>query len=342
MSKIFTIGIVGTGAIARQHAKAIHDLPNAQLVAVCSSDAQRASAAEQDFGVKAYHEMSEFLNHPHLDMIIVCTASGHHMEPSIAAAQAGIHVLIEKPIEISTERAKMIVESCEDNSVKLGVIFQNRLNEGFQTLLSELEKGSLGRLLMGNAHINWFRKKEYYTSSPWKGTLKGDGGGAFINQGIHTIDLLLAIMGAPRSVFGKVKTTLHPIEGEDIGAAVVEFDNGAMGNITASTALYPGYPERLEIFGSEGSAILEGGKLIAFHSKISSLNIGYSSAESQKGTSDPMAIGHLLHQEQISEFLSAIENNTVPKIDGREGMKSLRLIEAIYESSKKGSTIDLN
>jgi predicted dehydrogenase len=196
-----------------------------------------------------------------------------------------------------------------------------------------VKDGILGDLLMGNAYVNWFRSPAYYSDSPWKGTLSGDGGGAFINQGIHTIDLLLDIMGEVSSVYAQVKTALYPIEGEDIGAAVLNFKNGALGNISASTALYPGYPERLEIYGKKGSVILEAGKMTRqniqgfeqFNPKKNSEGSGFS---------DPMAIGHQLHLEQFRDFLEAIKNDREPLVNGLEARKSLELILGIYESSK--------
>jgi UDP-N-acetyl-2-amino-2-deoxyglucuronate dehydrogenase len=174
--------------------------------------------------------------------------------------------------------------------------------------------------------------------SPWKGTLSGDGGGAFINQGIHTIDLLLDIMGEASSVFAQVRTALYPIEGEDIGAAVVNFRNGALGNITASTALYPGYPERLEVYGKNGSVILEAGKIV--HRNIKGLEQSHPQKTGEgSGFSDPMAIGHQLHLAQFRDFIDAVKNNREPRVNGFEARKSLELILGIYESSREGRVV---
>ncbi len=193
--------------------------------------------------------------------------------------------------------------------MELGVVFQNRFNEDYIRLKKAVSKGELGRLLMGNAYIKWFRDENYYASSQWKGTLKGDGGGALINQGIHTIDLLLDIMGEAESVYGQVKTALYDIEGEDLGTAVVSFKNGAMGNITGGTALYPGYPERLEVYGTEGSVILEGGKIVQWNIRGLEPDKKVTSEKQKIGSADPMAIGHQLHLAQYKDMVAAIREN---------------------------------
>jgi UDP-N-acetyl-2-amino-2-deoxyglucuronate dehydrogenase len=327
------IGIIGTGAIAAKQAEAIRELENAELLALCSSDPERAKSAESKFQLKTYTSVSEFLRHPGLDIVSICTASGNHGEPTLQAARAGKHVIVEKPIEINLERADRMIKACEENGVKLGVIFQNRFNKDFLLLKKWINEGLLGKLLMGNAYVNWFRSASYYSDSPWKGSLSGDGGGAFINQGIHTIDLLLDIMGDVSSVFAQVKTVLYPIEGEDIGAALVNFKNGALGNITAATSLYPGYPERLEIYGTKGSVILEGGKIAHAHF-LEHQDIEPIKNSNGSGFSDPMAIGHHLHLEQFRDFIEAVKNDREPLVNGQEARKSLALILGIYESSK--------
>ncbi|GGF31198.1 Gfo/Idh/MocA family protein [Echinicola rosea] len=338
MPKPLKFGIIGTGAIAQKHAAAINELKCAELVAVCSSSAERAKQAEGQFKVKGYDNLEDFLAHPDLEVVCICTASGQHLEPTLKAAQAGKHVLVEKPIEISVERADAMIQACEQYKVKLGVIFQNRFNEGYVLLRSAVKSGQLGQLLMGNAYIKWFRNREYYESSHWKGTFDGDGGGAFINQGIHTIDLLLDIMGSVATVFGKVKTAIYDIEGEDTGTALVTFQNGALGNITAGTSLYPGYPERLEIYGTAGSVILEGGKIVAWNI-LDQDSKAISADQHASGAADPMAIGHALHLMQIEDMVMAVREDKHPLVTGQIAKKSLEVILAIYQSSTTGKEI---
>ena len=338
MSKL-GFGIIGTGAIAEKHAMAIRSLDEAELLAVCSSTSDRAAVAADKLGVTAYSDIDLFLEHQGLDVICICTSSGNHLHPALAAAAKGKHVLIEKPIEINLDRAKQITSVCRENDVQLGVIFQNRFNKAYQELKSAVEKGLFGKLLMGNAAINWFRDSAYYNSSPWKGTLAGDGGGALINQGIHTLDLLLDLMGPAETVSAKVQTAFHQIEGEDLSAAVVTFKSGALGTISAATCLFPGYPERLEIFGTEGSAVLAGGEIISYTFKNGTRPFNISSEKKTSGASDPMAIGHQLHAAQIKDMIDAVVYNKKPHVDGYEGVKSLQLIEAIYSSSNEGGAV---
>lgn len=340
-TKKLGFGIIGTGAIAAHHAAAIRAFDEAELVAVCSSTESRAKQAQEKLGVQAYHNLDEFLANPGIDVVCICTHSGAHMEPGIAAAKAGKHVLLEKPIEVSRDRADRLVVACRENGVKLGVIFQNRFNPGYLQAKEAVMEGKLGKLLMGTAAINWYRDPSYYNTSSWKGTLQGDGGAALINQGIHTIDLLLDIMGDVESVFGQVKTMVHDIQGEDLGAAILNFKNGALGTITGGTSLYPGYPERLEIYGENGSILLEGGKIKAWNILGEDKPMDFQSSDTGSGASDPMAIDFNLHLAQIKDMAEAIYGDRDPLVTGETGKKSLELILGIYRSSKEGKVLYL-
>ena len=334
-------GIIGTGAIASHHARSIQELKDCKLVAVCSSTEKRAKEAAEKFGVQAYSNLDDFLRRDDLDIVSVCTQSGNHMEPIIAAARAGKHIITEKPLEVSLERANRIISVCRSQGVKLGVIFQNRFNPAYLQLKQAVNEGALGKLILGNAYIKWYRDKEYYNSSNWKGTITGDGGAALINQGIHTIDLLLDIMQDVESVFGKVKTMVHDIEGEDIGVAMLQFKNGALGTIEAGTSLYPGYKERLEIFGEKGSVVYEGGEIVSWNLKDEgSTTKGFPNISSS-GASDPMSVDYRLHMAQIEEMVLAVRNDREPLVNGESAIKSLELISAIYESSKEKKVIEL-
>jgi len=333
--------IVGTGSIAGLHLKALNDIPDIDVVALCASNEKRAKAAEEKHGITTYFDIETMFDQENIDAIIICTASGRHMEPCVAAAKRGIHVLSEKPLEVTMERAEKMIQACEENDVKLACIFQSRFKPDYRQLKQAVDNLKLGKLLLGNAYIKWYRPEDYYSSSPWRGTLKGDGGAALINQGIHTIDLLQNVMGPVKAVTAKVKTTVHEIEGEDLGVALIEFENGALGTIEGSTAIYPGYPERLEVFGSNGSVILEGGKIKAWN--IKGEDEGEQKQDDEKkdsGASDPMAIDYAYHKFQIEDFVAAIREDRDPIVTGREGLKALALIRAIYESSDLGKWID--
>lgn len=338
--KTLGFGIIGTGAIAAHHAKSIQELENCRLVAVCSSTPSRAEQASAKFGVEAYSSIDELLAREDIDIVSICTESGNHLEPAMAAAKAGKHVLTEKPLEVTLDRADQLIAACRSASVKLGCIFQNRYKPGYLRLKEVVAQGLLGKLLLANAYIKWYREPAYYSSSQWKGTLNGDGGAALINQGIHTIDLLLDIMQEVESVFGQVKTMVHDIEGEDLGVALLKFKNGALGTIEGGTALYPGYPERLEIFGERGSVILEGGEIAAWNINGAE-KPETQPAAAQSGSSDPMAVNYRLHMMQINDMVEAIRENREPIVNGEAARKSLELIQAIYQSSRENKMIQL-
>lgn len=332
-------GIIGTGAIATYHAKSIKELEDCHLVAVCSSTDARAKKASDRFEVSGYSNVNDFLAREDLDIVCVCTQSGKHMEPIIAAAKAGKHIITEKPLEVSVDRANRIISVCRSQGVKLSVIFQSRFNPAYLKLKQAVRQGSLGKLIVGNAYIKWYRNEDYYNQSNWKGTLKGDGGAALINQGIHTIDLLLDIMQDVESVFGKVKTLVHNIEGEDVGAAILNFKNGAIGTIEGGTALYPGYKERLEIFGENGSIIYEGGKIVNWHLKGEESTTNNIPIILSSGASDPMSLDYRLHMAQIKEMIDAVREDRDPLVNGESAIKSLELILAIYKSSDENRII---
>lgn len=337
-----SFAIIGTGAIAAHHAKSIGELENCQLVAVCSSSPSRAAEAEKKFEVPAYSDVAELLQKEKIDIVSICTESGNHMEPAIAAAKAGKHVLLEKPIEVTLERADQLISACNSAGVKLGVIFQNRYQPGYLQLKKAVQDGLLGKLIAGNAYIKWYREEKYYSGSQWKGTLKGDGGAALINQGIHTIDLLLDIMGDVKNVYGQVKTVVHDIEGEDLGMALLNFKNDAIGTIEGGTSLYPGYPERLEVFGENGSIILEGGQVVAWNIRGQENGSDKIQANKTSGSSDPMAVDYKLHMLQIDDMVKAILENREPLVNGEKARKSLALIQAIYQSSREKKLVEIS
>jgi len=333
-------GIVGLGNISGFHVGAIRALPGCRLVAVSSRSAERRAKAADELGVKAFADYREMLLVPELDVVCVCTPSGQHLGPAVLAARAGKHVICEKPLEITVERAERIVDACREGNVQLACIFQNRYASPYREVLGLLAERRLGQLVLGNAYIKWYRPASYYAGSEWRGTRRGDGGAALINQGIHTIDLLLDVMGPVRSVRGKVKTLVHSIEGEDVGAAVVEFESGAIGTIEASTAVYSGFPERLEIHGDAGSVILEGGKIVHLRTAAGDAR-ALEPNGTTSGASDPLAIDAELHRRQYAEIVAAFRARRAPEVSGEAGLRALRVVRAIYESSQTGREVAL-
>ena len=335
------IGIIGTGSIVNTYLQCIEALEGAELIALYSTSANRVQEAEALFGVPVFNDLQEFLNHPAIDLVCVCNKSGLHGEVAIRAAQAGKHVLCEKPLEVTTAKVDTIIAACQENNVLLGCVLQNRCSAAYKAVERVVKQGLLGTLLLGNAHINWYRSEEYYANNPWRGTTKFDGGAAFMNQGIHTIDLLLNLMGDVQSVFGNMKTLIHQIECEDVGTGILNFRNGAIGTITAGTALFPGYPERLEIYGEKGSILMEGGKIKEWHVAGVASPENTSLKENSSGAANPTNIGYLNHKIVLEDMLNAIKENRPPMVHGLEARKAVEVITALYQSSKAQKLIFL-
>jgi UDP-N-acetyl-2-amino-2-deoxyglucuronate dehydrogenase len=342
-------GVIGCGVIAPFHARAIADLPNARLVAVADAAAERARDLASDFGVDAL-EVDALLARPEIDVVCVCVPSGAHAEVGARAAAAGKHVVVEKPIEVTLEAADRLINACEDNGVTLCVISQHRWDPGVLALKHLADSGQLGRLVLGDAIVKWYRTQQYYESGDWRGTLKLDGGGALMNQGVHYVDLLQWVMGPVERVFARTRTSAHEhIEVEDVAVAVLSFAGGAVGLLECSTAVYPGLPERLEVTGTGGTAIVEAGELKLRELKEekgeTSPYGGKTTTSSQDpahvASANPADISHAGHREQLRDLLDAIDTGRKPAIDGAEARKPLEIILAAYESARSGRDVTL-
>jgi UDP-N-acetyl-2-amino-2-deoxyglucuronate dehydrogenase len=232
-----------------------------------------------------------------------------------------------------------LIEEAERAGVKLGVIFQDRLKPGVQRMKELIDCGALGSPILADARVKWYRPPEYYSISRWRGTHALDGGAALINQGIHTVDLLLRLLGDVRRVQAAMRTSLHTIEGEDTLAALLEFENGALGVLQSATSIFPGYPRRIELTGSEGTAILEHDGLIEVRLRRG----GTASAltenlDQNPSSSSPVVSDHRAHQAIFEDFIRAVETNTRPACDGSDGLRSLALIESIYKSCSQSNS----
>jgi predicted dehydrogenase len=335
-------GIIGCGMIAKFHAKAISEIRGANLVACYARDVSKASSFAREFGGTPYDELDAMLQHPNLDIVTICTPSGAHLEPGMAAARAGKHVLVEKPLEITTRRCDRLIKECERNEVYLGTIFPSRFHKSAILLKDAVDKGRFGKIAVADAIVKWYRTQEYYDSGKWRGTRLLDGGGALMNQAIHSVDLLLWIMGPAVAVTSMTARRAHErIEVEDTAVACIEFLSGALGTIVATTAAYPGSLKRIEIAGSDGTAILEEEALTRWDFRKSNRQDAKILSEMQSnttggGASDPAAIGHAAHRELFKDFSKAIASGTPSQIDGTEGRHSVAVINAIYRSAITG------
>lgn len=339
--KKYGFGIIGTGMIAKLHARAVSQIGNAKLVGVYGRNYDNACKVAGEYNCKAFSSLEEFLVQSDLDVVSICTPSGTHGEYAVKAANAGKHLLIEKPIEITVEKAEEIISACSRNNVKCSVISQHRFDDSVIQLKKAMEDGKLGKIYFGSCLTKWYRNENYYKSSDWKGTWKYDGGGALMNQSIHYIDLLLYIMGDVEEVYGKCAALLHDIEVEDTGVAVVKFKSGALGMIEGTTAAYPGFYTKLEIQGDNGTVIIENDLIKHWNIKGEEDNLVSGAVNDETGASAPDGISIEPHVRQFKDFIQALENNTEPLIGAEDGKRAVELILAIYESSKKGSPVML-
>jgi predicted dehydrogenase len=334
-------GIVGCGMIAKFHSKAIADIRNAKLVACFDTFPQAADRLAADVGCKPYHDLDAMLADPDVHVVTVCTPSGAHLEPAVAAARAGKHVIVEKPLEITLKRCDAIIDACAKAGVTLGTIFPSRFHESSQLLKRAVDQGRFGRLTLGDAYVKWYRTQQYYDSGAWRGTWQLDGGGALMNQAIHSVDLLLWLMGPVAEVTAQAATLAHErIEVEDVVTATLRFENEAIGVVEATTAAYPGMLKRIEIHGSEGTAVLEEEDLKKWEfAKPTArdkalLERMAGKTQTGGGAADPAAIGHHGHTAMFKDVLKAISGGTRPLIDGPEGRRSVEVILAIYKAAE--------
>jgi UDP-N-acetyl-2-amino-2-deoxyglucuronate dehydrogenase len=336
------IGLIGGGNITETHARAARAIPGVEISAIYGTNTANVERLCRDHGGAAYVDFAAFLAHRPMDLVMIGSPSGLHAEQGIAAAEHRLHVLTEKPIDITAARADILIAAAQRAHVKLGVMFQDRVKPDIQRLKRLIDSGALGKILFVDARVKWYRPPEYYAKSKWRGTLALDGGGALMNQGVHTVDLLLWLLGDVTRVQSRIATALHKIESEDTAIAILEFASGALGSLQATTAAYPGYPRRVEITGSEGTVILEHDRIVAMDLRNPSpepeppegVATDTNASASSAAVTDTRG-----HQKILEDFLSAIKHDTAPLCDGPQGRKSVALIEAIYRASASRGAI---
>jgi UDP-N-acetyl-2-amino-2-deoxyglucuronate dehydrogenase len=334
------LGLIGGGNISETHARAARALAGVEISAIYGINQKKVAQLCGEYGGTPYYDFGQFLEHRPMDLVAIGSPSGLHAEQSIAAARRGLHVLTEKPIDITTARADALIAEADKSGVKLGVFFQDRCKPDILRVKKAIDAGSLGRPILADARVKWFRPADYYSSSRWRGTYALDGGGALINQAIHTVDLLRWLFGDVVKVQAKSKTRLHAIEAEDTLVALLEFANGAIGTLQATTSVYPGYPRRLELTGVEGTLIIEQDRLVAADLRTPAPDLlRGSDADHNPSASSPVVSDSRGHQAVLEDFLRAIGTNSTPSCDGREGRRSLLLVEKIYEACRTGASV---
>jgi predicted dehydrogenase len=344
------IAIVGCGMIARFHAKALAEIPETKVVALVSRKLANAQKVNADLGLNCdtYTDLAPVLARKDVHIVIVTTASGAHLEPAAAAAEAGKHVVVEKPLEVTLERCDRIIAACEKHRVKLCTIFPSRFADANVELKKAVNGGRFGRLTLGETTCKWWRPQSYYDEGGWKGTKALDGGGALMNQAIHNVDLLQWLMGRPTHICGFTATLAHErIEVEDTAVACLRFGNGALGVIQATTSVHPGLPKTIGIHGDRGTAVIEQEDVLrwdfqpeteedkAIRQRFAQ-KVGASG-----GASNPAAISYEYHRRQLADFVQAIQTGKEPLVDGREGRKAVEIILAIYRSAETGRAVEL-
>jgi UDP-N-acetyl-2-amino-2-deoxyglucuronate dehydrogenase len=330
----FRVGFIGGGGITETHARAAQGCGDLEIVSFCGADPERTAALAHEYGGRAFGRLEDMLAQASLDLVVIGSPSGLHVEQGLAAVARGLHVLVEKPIDVSTKRADALIEAADEAGVRLGVLFQERLEPGLTNLKAALDEGALGRPLLASARVKWHRPPEYYSGSRWRGTLALDGGAALINQGIHTVDLLLWLLGPVASVRALTTTAVHDIEGEDLALALLEFESGAVATLEATTCAWPGYPRRVEITGTGGTVTVEGSAVVAVDLRSPRPDLVAQPEAPPSGAASPKLATATPHRRVLEDFVRAIREGRPPACDGREGRRSLALVEAIYAAAR--------
>jgi len=335
------VGIVGGGNISETHARAVQEIPGLEIAAVYGTNSQKVARLSAKYGGAAYPDFERFLAHRPLDFIAIGSPSGLHAEQGIAATRHGLHVLMEKPLDISTDRANALIAATNRAGVKLGVFFQDRFKADLIRLKEWADTGVLGKLILADARVKWYRPPSYYADSRWRGTLRLDGGGALINQAVHTVDLLLWVCGDVSAVQAVQKTALHKIEAEDTLVVLLEFKSGTIGTLQATTSAFPGYPRRVELTGSEGTVIIEHDRLLAADLRKPPADL-QSTGNDQNASASSATVSDVRgHRAALEDFVQAIKTNGTPRCSGVEARRSVALVQAIYAASASGRRVEL-
>jgi len=359
MPKPHRIAIIGIGAIAGMHARAIADIPNTKLVSASCRTEEKGRKFSDQFNCRWFADYETMLDQEKPDVVTICTPSGAHLDPTLACAKRGIHVLCEKPLEISTARVDQMIGACRSAGVMLGGIFPQRFSPVVAAVQQAAAQGRFGDLAIASSYVPWWREDAYYAPARWQGKLKWDGGGAMMNQSIHGVDAVQWIVGsamkdlAPEAnpvaeVFaftGKRGHDPNLIEVEDTAVAVLKFRNGALGQLLGATSMWPGTLKRMQIGGRDGTAEILEDELVTYRFRSENPEDEVTrqrfaaKTKTGGGASDPMAIDYTGHTRNILSFLDAIDSGSSPSVDGTQARKAVAIIEAVYESARTGRAV---
>lgn len=335
--------ILGAGMIAEYHAQAIaaNAEKGARLVALGHYDPQRFAEIEHRFGVPCQTEQ-ELLANPQVNVLCICTPSGQHARQTIAAAQAGKHVLVEKPMATRLEDADAMITACHQNQVALGVVFPSRTKPVFQHIHTAIQSGELGELTLGLVNLPYYRSQAYYDQAAWRGTWALDGGGVLMNQGIHQVDLLAWFMGDPVSVQAHALTLQRQVAVEDTLSASLRFAGGALAAINATVTAAPGFPPRMEIYGTRGGVQIEGDTVMRWWSEdaLREQDVIAAPLSTAGAGADPRGISTAGHIALVSDFILALQESRPPLVAGAEGRRSLAIVISIYQAAGRIASAD--
>ena len=346
-------GLVGCGAIGPTHAAAIVALPDAELLAVADPIPDRAAALAAQFNApRTYPGLAELLADDAVDVVCLCTPSGRHADGAVAALAAGKHVVIEKPMDVTVEACDRVLAAAAVAGRRVAVVSQHRFDPATERVKQLLDAAALGRPVLVTADVKWHRTQAYYDAGDWRGTWALDGGGAVMNQGVHTVDLLLHLAGPVRSVYAQTRTAAHDrIEVEDVAVAALTFASGAIGTLVATTAAFDGLPVRVDLYGTAGTAILEGDAL-----KLLKIRDApeLDAAEPATAHAVSVATGGTAaasvaaptwgdaHRAQLADFVRCLRTGGRPRSDGTDGRAAVRVVRALYESARTGAVVTLD
>jgi predicted dehydrogenase len=333
------IAVIGSGSIADQHLGALREIPHAKLVGVYSRSADKAKKVGEREKCRWTTDYKDLLRDPAVDIVDIVTSSGSHGPITQEALDAGKHVLVEKPMAMTSAEADRLVALAKSKGLTLGVVSQRRFEDQHEAVKKVVDSGAIGRLLLVEVSCPYFRDQAYYDSADWRGKIATDGG-AIMNQGIHSVDLMLWFAGPAKTVTGKTATQTHRMEAEDLALAIVTFENGAFGTIMASTSIQPGFTPCLNLYGEKGSIKLDGANIT--HWTVPGVpKPEFAAPQASAAVRGPLLASHQMHLRQILDVLAAIEEKRTPRVSGEDGRRAVKLIEGLYASSQSGGPVIL-
>ena len=350
MAEELGFAVVGLG-MGKHHCRSITEAKGARLVTVCDLDEERLGQMVEKYGCKSTTRLEDVLADDEIQVVNIATPSGMHAEMGAQVADAGRHIIVEKPADITPERVDALAEAARRNGVKVGCIFQSRLDGLNKRIREAIQNDELGKLIGLHGHLPWFRRQAYYEGphGDWKGTWGMDGGGSLMNQGVHTVDLIQWLGGPVKQVMGMFGVFNHDIEAEDQTMALLRFENGALGTLYTTTCCYPGLDQQITIYGSKGSIQKDASKLLSW--KIEGENEAEVEAEmlrrfgkrdKEEGiAADPMAVSSDGHTVIIEDLVQAIREDRDPMIGLESARHAVAIINGIFESGRTGKAVDL-